>query len=120
MSGWNRGDRVVQATYGAGTVLDVNDVHIVIHFDNGGRRPFAAHLAVLEAAGETPGPPVSGKLPPMPRGFGSTFEGSTAKVGFRNTNGQTVLRQTNVPGILAGQSVYVLACGHCGAEYGAN
>lgn len=110
----------MQATYGPGTVLEANDQHTVIHFDRGGRRTFSANLVVLVAAGEPQTSPATGKLPPMPRGSGSTLEGSTTTVGFRNANGQSVLRKTNVSGNVAGQDVYVLVCAHCGVEYGAN
>ena len=120
MTNWNRGDRVTHAAYGSGTVLDVNEQHTVIHFDDAGRRTFATDRVVLVAAGESPTPPLTGRLPPMPRGGGRTGEGNTATVGFRNANGQTVLRETNLAGNLAGQHVYVLVCGHCGLEYGAN
>jgi hypothetical protein len=120
MTSWNKGDRVVHATHGSGTVLDVNEQHTVIHFDTGGRRKFASHLVLLEATGEQPRPVLTGRLPPMPRGTGQTLEGSTTAVGFRNANGQTVLRQTNLSGNVAGQRVYVLMCGHCSHEYGSN
>jgi hypothetical protein len=120
MPSWNKGDRVVQATYGSGTVLDVDDQHIVIHFDRGGRRTFATQVVVLKSTGESPASAVTATLPPMPGGSGRILQGSTTTVGFRNANGQAVLRETNVPGTLAGEKVYVLACGHCGVEYGAN
>jgi hypothetical protein len=119
MNSWNRGDRVVHASFGRGTVLEVNDQHTVIHFDDRGRRTFATHLVVLQATEEPPRRPLT-PLPAMPRGSGPTLVGSTTTVGFRNASGQTVLRQTNLSGNLAGQHVYVLACGHCGFEYGAN
>jgi hypothetical protein len=121
MTTWNRGDRVSQATYGRGTVLDVNQQHIVIHFDDAGRRKFAIDRVVLEPTGEPPRPPMPPltALPKMPRGSGPTLEGSTTTVGFRNPNRQTVLRKTNQLGD-AGQHVYVLLCGDCGLQYGAN
>jgi len=40
MKGWNKGDRVVQPTYGAGTLVEVNEHHTVIDFDEHGRRTF--------------------------------------------------------------------------------
>ena len=116
MRSWNKGDRVVQATYGAGTVLDVNDQHTTIHFDNAGRSRFATHLVVLEASGE----PARPSLPRMSHGSPPNFEGSTTTVGYKNPNRQVVLRQTNLSGNLAGQCLYVLMCGDCGREYGAN
>ena len=46
------GDRVVQAQYGAGTIVDVNEHHTVIEFDEHGRRVFATRLVVLQATNE--------------------------------------------------------------------
>ena len=121
MTSWNKGDRVAHAAFGSGTVLDADEQHTIIHFDRGGRRTFATHLVVLEPTGEPPSSPPTGRLPPMPRRSGpTTLEGSTTTVGFRNTNGQTVLRQTNLSGNVEGQRVYVLMCGHCSHQYGAN
>ena len=120
MASWNKGDRVVHATHGSGIVLDFNEQHTVVHFDSGGRRTFATHLVALEATGEPQRPLLTGKLPPVPRGSGRTLEGSTTTVGFRNANGQTVLRHTNISGNVACQHVYVLMCGHCAHQYGAH
>jgi hypothetical protein len=44
----------------------------------------------------------------------------STQAGFRNRNGQTVLRSTGLPGTDHGQSIYQLRCGHCNNEYGAN
>jgi hypothetical protein len=44
----------------------------------------------------------------------------TTAPGYRNRNGQTVLRSTGLAGTDYGQSVYVLQCGGCKHEYGAN
>ena len=33
MKNWTKGDRVVQPTYGPGTLVEVNDHHTVIDFD---------------------------------------------------------------------------------------
>src|SRR6266705_2284019 len=33
MKNWTKGDRVVQPTYGAGTLVEVNEHHTVIDFD---------------------------------------------------------------------------------------
>lgn len=44
----------------------------------------------------------------------------TTDVGYKNGNDQTVLRKTDQPGTDHLQYVYVLACAHCGHEYGAN
>jgi hypothetical protein len=46
--------------------------------------------------------------------------GLTTEPGYRNRNSQTVLRSTGLAGTDHGQSVYVLQCGQCKHEYGAN
>jgi hypothetical protein len=60
MKGWSKGDRVVQATYGPGTLVEVNEHHTVIDFDGHGRRTFASRLVVLQATNE-PAPNKAGK-----------------------------------------------------------
>ena len=52
MKGWSKGDRVVQPTYGPGTLVEVNEHHTVIDFDEHGRRTFASRLVVLQATNE--------------------------------------------------------------------
>lgn len=52
MKSWAKGDRVVQPTYGAGTLVEVNEHHTVIDFDEHGRRVFATRLVVLQATNE--------------------------------------------------------------------
>lgn len=52
MKSWNKGDRVVQPTYGAGTLVEVNEHHTVIDFDEHGRRVFSTRLVVLQATNE--------------------------------------------------------------------
>jgi hypothetical protein len=47
MTSWKLGDRVEHDTFGPGMVLEVNDQHIVIRFDNHGRKRFASHLVQL-------------------------------------------------------------------------
>jgi hypothetical protein len=49
MKAWTKGDRVVQPTYGPGTLVEVNEHHTVIDFDDHGRRVFATRLVVLQA-----------------------------------------------------------------------
>lgn len=49
------GDRVVQAQYGAGTIVDVNEHHTVIEFDEHGVRRFSTRIVVLEST-NTPAP----------------------------------------------------------------
>jgi hypothetical protein len=44
----------------------------------------------------------------------------TTTPGYVNKNGQKVVRQTDTPGNDHNQRVYVLSCGKCGHEYGAN
>jgi hypothetical protein len=52
MKNWSKGDRVSQPTYGAGTLVEVNEHHTVIDFDEHGRRVFATRLVVLQASTE--------------------------------------------------------------------
>jgi hypothetical protein len=49
------GDRVVQAQYGAGTIVDVNEHHTVIEFDEHGTHRFSTRIVVLESTA-TPAP----------------------------------------------------------------
>ena len=49
---WAKGDRVVQPTYGPGTLVEVNEHHTVIDFDEGGRRVFSTRLVVLQTTNE--------------------------------------------------------------------
>ncbi|MCE5972426.1 hypothetical protein LZA78_02840 [Sinirhodobacter sp. WL0062] len=46
--------------------------------------------------------------------------GLTTVPGYRNPNGQIVIRATGLPGTDHNQQVYQLACEHCGLNYGAN
>jgi hypothetical protein len=52
MKSWTKGDRVVQPNYGAGTLVEVNEHHTVIEFDEHGRRVFSTRLVVLQATNE--------------------------------------------------------------------
>ena len=52
MKAWQKGDRVVQPTYGPGTLVEVNEHHTVIEFDEHGRRVFATRLVVLQPTNE--------------------------------------------------------------------
>lgn len=52
MKAWTKGDRVVQPTYGPGTLVEVNEHHTVIEFDEGGRKTFATRLVTLQATNE--------------------------------------------------------------------
>ena len=42
----------MQPTYGPGTLVEVNEHHTVIDFDEHGRRVFATRLVVLQATNE--------------------------------------------------------------------
>ena len=44
----------------------------------------------------------------------------TTEPGYRNRNGQVVVRRTDLAGTDHNQYVYVLRCEACGYEYGAN
>ena len=52
MKAWAKGDRVVQPTYGTGTLVEVNEHHTVIDFDEHGRKTFATRLVTLQASNE--------------------------------------------------------------------
>ncbi len=52
MKAWAKGDRVSQTTYGAGTLVEVNEHHTVIDFDEHGRRVFSTRLVVLQSTNE--------------------------------------------------------------------
>ena len=55
MKAWTKGDRVSQPTYGAGTLVEVNEHHTVIDFDGFGSRRFVTSRVVLERTSD-PGP----------------------------------------------------------------
>jgi precorrin-8X/cobalt-precorrin-8 methylmutase len=46
--------------------------------------------------------------------------GRTTEAGYENRNGQITVRSTGLAGTDHGQYVYVLRCGSCGHEFGAN
>ena len=52
MKAWTKGDRVTQPTYGSGTLVEVNEHHTVIDFDEHGRRVFSTRLVALQATNE--------------------------------------------------------------------
>ena len=52
MKSWTKGDRVVQPTYGTGTLVEVNEHHTVIEFDEHGRRVFSTRLVTLQATND--------------------------------------------------------------------
>ena len=43
---------MVQPTYGTGTLVEVNEHHTVIDFDEHGRRTFATRLVALQSSSE--------------------------------------------------------------------
>jgi hypothetical protein len=47
MTSCTKGDRVAQATYGNGTLVEVNEHHTVIEFDEHGRKVFSSKLVSL-------------------------------------------------------------------------
>ena len=55
MRRYTAGDRVLQAQYGVGTIVDVNEHHTVIEFDELGTRRFSTRIVVLETS-NTPAP----------------------------------------------------------------
>jgi len=61
MKTWKPGDRVEHATFGSGTVLEFNEQHAVVHFDDHGRRKFASNLVVLKE-GTPPAPAPRSRL----------------------------------------------------------
>ena len=52
MKAWSKGDRVSQPTYGAGTLVEVNENHTVIDFDDHGRRVFSTRLVSLSTTSQ--------------------------------------------------------------------
>ena len=52
MKNWSKGDRVSQPTYGAGTLVEVNEHHTVIEFDEHGRKVFSSKLVTLQPTNE--------------------------------------------------------------------
>jgi hypothetical protein len=52
MKAWAKGDRVQQPTYGPGTLVEVNENHTVIDFDEHGRRVFSTRLVTLSATSQ--------------------------------------------------------------------
>jgi hypothetical protein len=61
MKGFAKGDRVLHAQYGTGTLTEVNEYHTVIDFDAHGTRKFITNLVAIEstdvAAPARPGKP---------------------------------------------------------------
>lgn len=55
MKGFDKGDRVTHGQYGAGTLVDVNEYHTVIDFDDHGIHKFITTIVLLEPT-TTPAP----------------------------------------------------------------
>lgn len=55
------GDRVAQPQYGPGTVIESNDRHTVIDFDDHGLRRFITAMVVLESSTTVAPPKRSGR-----------------------------------------------------------
>ncbi len=49
---WAKTDRVVQPTYGAGTIVEYNEHHVVIEFDEAGKKTFSTRLVTLQTTSE--------------------------------------------------------------------
>lgn len=49
---WAKGDRVDQQTYGKGTILEYNEHHVVIEFDEHGKKTFVTRLVQLQTTSE--------------------------------------------------------------------
>jgi hypothetical protein len=75
--------------------------------------------SVLEHAGYRVEDPVA-FLSDAGNGDGGPERCATTSAGYRNRNGQLVVRATTLPGNDHRQRIYVLRCGSCGREYGAN
>jgi len=48
MKGFDKGDRVTHVQYGAGTLIDINEYHTVIDFDEHGVHKFITTIVLLE------------------------------------------------------------------------
>ena len=62
---WAKGDRVEQANYGKGTILEYNEHHVVIEFDEHGKKTFATRLVQLQTTSE-PAPAKAAPAKPAP------------------------------------------------------
>ena len=60
------------------------------------------------------------RLYPPGHAAGSQQHAATTEPGYVNRNRQKVVRETGLPGNDYLQRIYVLQCGDCKAEYGAN
>ena len=112
MATWKPGDRVEHPAFGTGTVLESNDQHTIVHFDDQGRKKLASNLTVLTQSERT--------APPSSARRAQSASERTTDIGYVNLNEQVVVRSTDLQGNRPGQRVYVLKCGRCGAQYGAN
>jgi hypothetical protein len=80
MKAWTKGDRVSQPTYGTGTLVEVNEHHTVIDFDEQGRKIFSTRLVVLQSSNE-PAPAKAARKratkPKVPKEAKATKESKT-------------------------------------------
>lgn len=68
MATFTPGDRVVQASYGPGTITATNERHTVIDFDDHGIRMFSTSVVRLEHSDvPAPGRPVKRKTTRKPK-----------------------------------------------------
>ena len=109
MHTWNPGDRVAHATFGTGTVIELNHDHVIVHFDAHGRKKMATRYAVLTATDRV-------ARAPEARRAGSSSERPT-DVGYENLNEQVTQRRLGEPGLAAPDTLYVLKCRRCDTEY---
>jgi hypothetical protein len=89
MKAWTKGDRVTQPTYGSGTLVEVNEHHTVIDFDEHGRRVFSTRLVVLQATSS----PAPAKAPrkravKAKTGDGKAAEGKAAEGKTKEAKGK--------------------------------
>lgn len=68
MAAFTIGDRVLQTSYGVGTVISANERHIVIDFDDHGIRTFVAAVVKLQLSDvPAPGRPAKRKSTRKPK-----------------------------------------------------
>lgn len=66
MRQYSVGDRVMQQTYGTGTVAAVNEYNTIVDFDDHGARTFATSLVQLQPS-STAAPPKRRKISRKPK-----------------------------------------------------
>jgi len=86
----------------------------------GGEHDYEAELTIGIADAPQEHTTSAASKPIHSRAMLSSAERTTTQPGYVNRNRQTVVRATGLPGNDHLQRIYVLKCGDCGAEYGAN